>query len=138
MPAAELIVEAVREIGRVFQEDAQLLRVFMHRGLVDDVVGSRSSASVSHFSTSFEQLVLTRRDKIVHPEPELAVDVAFRMAWGTLARQIMYWPTFESHRAVAWDTLVEELGKACASYLLGSPPPEGTPASKPARRRRRA
>jgi len=50
----------------------------------------------------------------------LAVDVAFRMAWGTLARQIMYGPTFESHRVIAWDTLVAELGRACASYLLGA------------------
>jgi AcrR family transcriptional regulator len=120
LPAGELIVAAVREIGRVFQEDTQLLRVFMHRGIVDDVVGSRSSASVSRFSTSFEQLVLTRRDEIVHPDPELAVDVAFRMAWGTLARQIMYGPTFESHRVIAWDTLVAELGRACAAYLLGA------------------
>ncbi len=138
LPAEEMIAAAVREIGRVFQEDAPLLRVFMHRGLVDDVVGARSSASVSHFSDSFEQLVLTRRDEIVHPDPELAVDVAFRMAWGTLARQIMYGPTFESHRAVAWDTLVDELGKACVAYLLGSPPPGGTAASKPTRSRRRA
>ena len=42
LPAEEMIVAAVREIGRVFQEDAPLLRVFMHRGLVDDVVGTRS------------------------------------------------------------------------------------------------
>ena len=138
LPAGELIMAAVREIGRVFQEDAQLLRVFMHRGIVDDVVGSRSSASLSHFSTSFEQFVLTRRAEIVHPDPELAVDVAFRMAWGTLARQIMYWPTFESRRTVPWDTLVDELGTACSAYLLGSPPPAGTAASKPTRSRRRA
>lgn len=137
LPADDLIVAAVREIGRVFQEDAPLLRVFMHRGLVDDVVEARSFASVSHFSDFFARLVLTRRDEIVHSDPELAVDVAFRMAWGTLARQIMYGPTFESHRAVAWDTLVDELGKACVAYLVGSPP-AGTAASKPTPSRRRA
>jgi hypothetical protein len=68
-----------------------------------------------------EALLLTRRGEIRHPDPELAVDVAFRMVWGTMARQVMYWPTFESHREVAWDTLVVELGNACAAYLFGLP-----------------
>jgi AcrR family transcriptional regulator len=136
LPPAEMVAVAIKQIGRVFQEDAPLLRVFMHRGLVDDVVGKRSSASVSHFSNAFEELLLTRRREIVHPDPELAVDVAFRMAWGTLARQIMYWPTFESHRAVAWDTMVEELGRACASYLFGTVPAAGDGPAKPRRARR--
>jgi len=30
-----------------------------------------------------------------------------------------YWPTFESHHEVAWETLVAELGNACAAYLFG-------------------
>jgi len=114
----ELIHAAVTEIGHVFQANARLLRVFMHRGIVDDAVAARSSESVSLFSDIFERLLLTRRSEIAHTDPDLAVDVAFRMAWGTLARQIMYWPTFESRRIVEWDTLVRELGDACAAYLL--------------------
>ena len=116
----ELIHAAVTEIGHVFQANARLLRVFMHRGIVDDAVAARSSESVSLFSDIFERLLLTRRSEIAHTDPDLAVDVAFRMAWGTLARQIMYWPTFESRRSVEWDTLVRELGDACAAYLLGA------------------
>jgi len=114
----ELIHAAVTEIGKVFQANARLLRVFMHRGIVDDAVAARSSESVSLFADIFERLLLTRRSEIAHADPDLAVDVAFRMAWGTLARQIMYWPTFESRRIVEWDTLVRELGDACAAYLL--------------------
>jgi AcrR family transcriptional regulator len=119
LPTRELIRAAVADIAKAFQVNPRLLRVFMHRGIVDDAVAARSSASVSTFSDTFERLLLTRRAEIAHPDPELAVDVAFRMAWGTLARQIMYWPTFESHRAVEWKTLVSELGDACAAYLLG-------------------
>jgi hypothetical protein len=32
---------------------------------------------------------------------------------------VMYGPTFESERYVAWDDLVHELGGAAATYLLG-------------------
>jgi AcrR family transcriptional regulator len=115
----ELIREIVRELGEVFHQNERLLRVFMHRGIVDSTVATRSSLSVSGFHDQVEAILLGRRDEIAHDNPELAVDVAFRMAWGTLARQIMYGPTFESHRVIAWDTLVAELGRACAAYLLG-------------------
>jgi AcrR family transcriptional regulator len=119
LSAPEVVVELVREFGEVIHENDRLLRVFMHRGIVDPSVAARSSASVSRFHDQFEAILITRRGEIDHKDPALAIDVAFRMAWGTLARQIMYGPTFESRRVIAWDTLVAELGSACAAYLLG-------------------
>ena len=104
----ELVLEIVREFGEVFHQNEPLLRVFMHRGIVDPVVAERSSASVSQFHDQVEALLLERRAEMVHDDPALAIDVSFRMAWGTLARQIMYGPTFESDRVVAWDILVAE------------------------------
>jgi AcrR family transcriptional regulator len=134
----ELVVEVVNELGELFHVNERLLRVFMHRGIVDPVVAGRSSASVSQFHDEVEAILLTRRESIAHDDPALAIDVAFRMAWGTLARQIMYWPTFESHRVIAWDTLVHELGRACAAYLLGAAAAGGGGATRKPRARRRA
>ena len=133
----EVVVAVVHELGELFQVNERLLRVFMHRGIVDPVVATRSSASVSRFHDEVEAILLTRRESIAHDDPALAIDVAFRMAWGTLARQIMYWPTFESHRAIAWETLVTELGRACAAYLLGGAPDGGGASRAPRGRRRR-
>ncbi len=118
----DLVRGIVIELGQGFQRNAPLLRVFMHRGIVDPVVADRSSRSVSELADRVEALLLTCRPEIAHPDPELAVDVAFRIVWGTLAHQIMYAPTFESHREVAWSTLVDELATACAAYLLGARP----------------
>ena len=102
----------------MFHQNEPLLRVFMHRGIVDPNVAARSSVSVSRFHDQVEAILLARRDAIAHDDPELRS--TSRSAWrGTLARQIMYGPTFESHRVIAWDTLVAELGRACTAYLLG-------------------
>jgi AcrR family transcriptional regulator len=131
----EVVIELVREFGEIFHQNERLLRVFMHRGIVDPVVAARSSASVSRFHDEAEAILLARRDAIVHPDPALAIDVAFRMAWGTLARQIMYGPTFESHRVIAWDTLVAEVGSACAAYLLGGGSEHGVRAGSAVRSR---
>lgn len=130
LDARAAVLGIVGEIGELFKVNERLLRVFMHRGIVDDVVAARSSASVSRFHDEVVAILLTKRDAIAHENPELAIDVAFRMAWGTLARQIMYWPTFESKQTIAWETLVNELGRACAAYLLGG-------GDAPARRRGR-
>jgi AcrR family transcriptional regulator len=122
LPTVALVVEAVREFSEPIRKHARLLSVFMHLGAVDDVIAGSGSASSRETGRRFKELILTRRDEIVHPDPDLAVDVAFRMAYCTLARQIMYGPTFESSRRIGWDRLVEELGGACASYLLGLSP----------------
>jgi len=118
LPTKELIVQIVHDVGDLFQTNSRLLRVFMHRGIVDHVVAERSSRSVSGFAAAFEGLLLTRKKEIVQVDPDLAVDVAFRIAWGTLARQIMYWPTFESEHRIEFDRLVDELCTVLVAYLL--------------------
>ena len=119
LPTGDLVVEAIRDVDRQFRQNERLLRVFMHRGIVDRAVADRSSASVALRADAFATLLLAHRDEIVRPDPECAVDIAFRMAWGTLARQILYGPTFESEHAIGWDTLVDELAVACSAYLIG-------------------
>jgi AcrR family transcriptional regulator len=119
LPTRKLIAEAVREFAETTRSHAALLSVFMHRAAVDGAIAAAGSAASRRVGRRFENLILARRDEIVHPDPERAVDVAFRMTYCTLTRQIMYGPTFESDRAIDWNDLVDELALACASYLLG-------------------
>jgi AcrR family transcriptional regulator len=119
-PAA-LVHEVVRRESEIFRAHRRLLRASMHLGAVDDVVSSRGSAGSREGARAFRALLVAQLgDRITHPDPELAADVCFRMVYSTLARQVMYGPTFESDRMVEWDELVAELGAACASYLLRS------------------
>ena len=78
--------------------------------------GSRSASAVAE---GFAAAVLAHRDTIVHPDPELAVDVAYRMAFSTLGRRVVFGPTFESKRRVASDRFVAEQPALCRAYLLG-------------------
>jgi AcrR family transcriptional regulator len=114
---SELIRGAVREVAAQFSGHARFLRVAMHRGAVDEHVATVGSAASSREAELFTALLLTREAEIAHADPQLAVDVAYRMAYCTLARQVMYGPTFESQHRVGWDELVDELGDACVRYL---------------------
>jgi AcrR family transcriptional regulator len=126
------IVAAVADYARIADEHRRILRAFMHLGAVDELIAQRGSRASTDGGRVFKARVLAHRDAVAHPEPELAVDIAFRMVYCTIARQVMYGPTFESERRVSWGRLVAELGAACAAYLLS--PPRPTPA--PRRRRR--
>jgi AcrR family transcriptional regulator len=120
--AREVILGAVRAVAEIFHGNEDLLRAFMHLGAVDDEIARRGSESSVDLARRFEATVLAHRDELAHPDPETAVDVAYRMAYCTFARQVMYGPEFESDRAISWNELVAEVGSACAAYLLQERP----------------
>jgi AcrR family transcriptional regulator len=118
---SEAIAGAVRTVAGIFRGNEQLLSAFMHVGAVDDEIAKRGSQASIDLARRFAVTVLIHKDEISHPDPEKAVDVAYRMAYCTFARQVMYGPTFESDRPISWADLVEEVGAACAAYLLAKP-----------------
>jgi AcrR family transcriptional regulator len=118
-PARDVVLAAVRTVAGIFRGNEKLLRAFMHLGAVDDEISRRGSESSIDLASQFHATVLAHRDEITHPDPERGVDVAYRMAYCTFARQVMYGPTFESDRPIGWDELADEVGEACAAYLLG-------------------
>jgi AcrR family transcriptional regulator len=116
--AREVIAGAVSIVADGFRRNERLLSAFMHLGAIDDAIAKRGSESSIELAKQFEATILHHRDEITHGDPEKAVDVAFRMAYCTFARQVMYGPSFESERPIEWDELVDEVGAACAAYLL--------------------
>jgi AcrR family transcriptional regulator len=119
--AREAIGGAVETVAGIFQGNERLLSAFMHVGAVDDEIAKRGSQVSIDLARRFAATVLVHRDEISHPDPEKSVDVAYRMAYCTFARQVMYGPAFESDRPIPWADLVEEVGAACAAYLLTKP-----------------
>jgi AcrR family transcriptional regulator len=117
---ASALAGAVRQFAATMYRERDLLRVFMLRGAIDEAIRTSGSASSQAAAQLFEQAVLAFRDEIRHPCPGLAVDVAYRIVYDVLARQVMYGPTFESSLQIDWDELVAELTAAALDYLRGS------------------
>ena len=122
---ARAIAQAVVSVARVSMDHRAILRAFMHIAAADDKIASRGSQASIDLGRVFKFLVLAHRKAIRHDDPELAVDVAYRMVYCTVARQIMYGPTFESDLEISWERLVAELASACTAYLLGAPAGRG-------------
>ena len=119
--ARDVIIAAVRAVASIFRGNEALLRAFMHLGAVDEEIARRGSDASVDLSMQFAATILVHRSELAHPNPDTAVDIAYRMAYCTFARQVMYGPAFESERTIEWDELVAEVGSACAAYLLQKP-----------------
>jgi AcrR family transcriptional regulator len=97
---------------------ADTLRVFMRGASTFPEIWERGALKSQANAKSFRQAMLGVREHIDHPDPELAVDIAWRMIYCTVARRITHGPRFESRRPVSEKQLTVELSRAVAKYLL--------------------
>ena len=111
------VTRAVHVLSDTMESERALLRVFVLRGAVDETIRRAGSETSRVVARMFKDAVFEGRDEISHPNPELAVDVVFRMAYDVLLRQVMYGPTFESEFEIAWPDLVDQLIVASLAYL---------------------
>jgi AcrR family transcriptional regulator len=116
----QLVREAVAAVAKVFFDHGKLMHVFMIRASLDATIRERAGDASARNAETFERLLLRHRSAILHDDAEMAVDVAFRLVYSTIARRVMRGDTFESRRPLAWEELVDELGEVCVRYLLRS------------------
>jgi len=114
----ELIARMVDDIVGPFERHAELLRVFMVRSPIDDGIYHQAQETITHLFDRFDELLRTRADEFSHADPDVAIDMAFRMVWDVASRQITHGPRFDAPHALTWQRMREELAAACAAYLL--------------------
>ena len=123
------LVEAlVHELAAGVLGNADTLRVFMHRAVVDQNFWERGSKGLRDLSATFEGALGAHRDEIRHPDPDLAIDMAFRLVYDTLARRISHGPDFESDRLSQGRTRKRARARG-ADYLIGPSRPDAQPAT---------
>jgi AcrR family transcriptional regulator len=118
METRELIVEAVREMGRQMLNHELILRRIMNRAPVDAVIRARGDAQIRRLGERWEELLRRRESEYRHPEPDLAIEVAFRMVFATVARRVALGAQFGAPHEVSDQRLLDEVGRAVAAYLL--------------------
>jgi AcrR family transcriptional regulator len=95
-----------------------VLRVFMSEAPMHSAIWDRGAQKSHAAAAEFMSAILERREDIHHPQPELAVDIAWRILYCTMARRITHGARFESPRSVGDKILVRETARAIADYLL--------------------
>jgi hypothetical protein len=95
--------------------------VFITAGTTDPAVGrvgSEASIDAGHVFRRFLEPILPMIDA---PEPELRLDVVYRLVYGACLNRVLNGERFESDRPLTWGQLTEELVNLACLYLLGMP-----------------
>lgn len=116
---AVTIAEVVGAITDAFQAHEALLRVFLLLGVRHEAVRAEGSRVSVADNRRFAEAL--RHTPIAHPNPEAALDFAFRLVYATIAHRVTQGEFLESERPLPWSELRSHLQTAVVSYLLGTP-----------------
>ncbi|GGK80386.1 TetR/AcrR family transcriptional regulator [Streptomyces flaveus] len=116
-----LVASAVAGLTGTYQAHERLMRVFLAAGATDPAVarvGSEAATDACHVFRQFLEPILPMIDA---PEPELRLDVVYRLVYGACQNRVLYGELFESDRPLTWRQLTDELVDVACLYLLGRP-----------------
>lgn len=121
IPAAEVIDRAVHIVADHFNRKQDLLRIMILRGATDATTRKRGSRSSLQLAVLFAAHLRACIAQFGHADPELAIDICFRVIYASLTRRIMSGAAFESPHPLTWTQLTDELARMCRLYLLAPP-----------------
>jgi AcrR family transcriptional regulator len=115
---AVAIAEAVGALTDTFKAHEALLRVFLLLGTRHEAVRAKGSLVSTEGNRRFTEAL--RHTPIAHPDPEAALDFAYRLIYATIAHRVTQGEFLESDRPLPWNELRSHLQTAVVSYLLGT------------------
>ncbi|MEH0639558.1 TetR/AcrR family transcriptional regulator [Streptomyces bottropensis] len=115
---AVAIAEAVGALTDSFQAHEALLRVFLLLGTRQEAVRTEGSRVSIEGNRHFAETL--RHTPIAHPDPEAALDFAYRLIYASIAHRVTQGEFLESDRPLPWSELRSHLQTAVVSYLLGA------------------
>ncbi len=104
-------------------EDAPLLHAFVVQEAVLPLFQQEGRKFYAYCRSTMTHVLLSHREEISHPEPELAAEMVCRTWLGLMEQVVLYGASpFDAHaRSGDTATLVAEYTKAMSAYLRGRP-----------------
>jgi AcrR family transcriptional regulator len=113
VPLDELLERFVTALVALIDAHAGVIRAIIVQGVRDPVMRERVVVGLER-ATALLAALLSGRDDVVHPDPELAADVIVRTITGALQQAVLLDRPFSQERYAA------ELGRAAQRYLTAS------------------
>jgi AcrR family transcriptional regulator len=115
-----LVASAVGGITQTYQAHERLMRVFLTAGATDRAVARVGSEASIDAGRAFRRFLEPIVPMVDAPEPELRLDVVYRLVYGACHSRVLNGERFESDRPLTWRQLTDELVTVACLYLLGS------------------
>jgi hypothetical protein len=123
---AEAVDRAIEVLIRNVVSERELSRAFMAMSVFDPVLRARGESVNRQRRAVLTEVLIAHRDEIGHPDPVLAIDVAYGMYAAVLRGRLVFGEEHELYYGISNATLYEELKKALTLYLKGGVPARET------------
>ena len=100
--------------------ERELSRAFMASSVFDPTLRARGERVNRERREVFSSILLAHRDEIGHPDPALAVDVAYTMYAAVVRGALVFGPQHELYYEISNQTVMRELKQALTLYLSSS------------------
>jgi AcrR family transcriptional regulator len=123
MSTDRLILGSVQELGRHYARHSGLLRAFILRSSVDEMMRERGLGTTEDLEHRLCSLWLTRAVDFPHSEPVTAAAAAFRIVLASLSWRVAYGPRLTGPADRGWQQHVEDVAASARAYLCTRPLP---------------
>ncbi|GAA4561055.1 helix-turn-helix domain-containing protein [Pseudonocardia xishanensis] len=114
---SEVVDIAVRGFVETFQARQTLLRVLILVSTENQAALELGSQGARECGAMFREVLLRVADQVKRPDPEAAIDHAYRSMYSMCAFRAMFGENLESGMPAPWPVMIDEMAVAICAYL---------------------
>lgn len=113
----EIVASCMNELVSTYQAQHNMIHAFIVRAAADAETREEGMRFRQRVSTRISELLLTRRQEISHPDPEVAIDLAVQLAFGLMLQKVIFGEIRAGDRVLADVAIEAELTRNVLAYL---------------------
>ena len=114
------VTETIRTMAKLLRVDAAVLAPFMELARHDKTIAEAGKSTYAGMVDGFRSALLTRREEILHRDPERAVTWSCTVVYSVLARWLGLGDAGEAAEEGKWDDILADLSEMVTAFLRGS------------------
>ncbi len=114
---AEIVESCMNELVSTYRAEHNMINAFLVRAVVDVEIRDEGMRFRQRVSSRISDLLLTRRDEISHPEPEVAIDLAVQLAFGLMLQNVIFGEIRVGDRVLSDAAIEAELTRNFLAYV---------------------
>ena len=123
----EIVAALVKELVTTARDHQNLIAAILATGARDPAFLEEGLRFRRRVTQRVGALLLTRRDQLHHPEPEVAVDLGVQFAFGLMFESVVFGGTWAGGRTLSDEQLEREIARSFLAYIGAAPATGETP-----------
>ena len=114
---AEIVASCINELVSTYRAEHNMISAFLVRAAADVEIRKEGMRFRQRVERRISELLLTRRDEISHPQPEVAIDLAVQLAFGLMLQNVIFGDLRAGDRVLDDAKIETELTRNFLAYV---------------------